>query len=311
MRIFIAGITGFLGGALAPRLIAEGHDVVGLSRSAAPSDSGVDVVRGDLNTGDGLAEALNGVEVAYYLAHSLESGNDEGYAVRDRRMANNFVAAVRAAGVRRVIYLGVFDIDAPGEGSSHQRCRLEVDAILRGATPESLSLRASAVIGASNWYFQALTNMAKRLPVVVLPLGGRLLLQPIDERDAVECLLAAATSEAVAGRAVDIAGEEVISQRQFMTVLLELLGKRPRVMGLPFAVPWLLSRMFAAAAGGDPAILIPLFYTGLTNNVAREAGAALLGVRTRSLRDSMDDALIAGGHVAPSDEPRRAEGRAA
>jgi uncharacterized protein YbjT (DUF2867 family) len=304
MKILVTGISGYVGGALVPQLVEQGHEIVGLSRDPSRVDLDVRLVKGDVVTGQGLGSALEGVEVAYYLVHSLESGNPEGYAVRDRRMAHTFADAARRAGVRRVIHLGVFDVDAPAQRSAHQRSRLEVDEIIRSTTPESLTLRASAVIGASNWYFQALVNLARRLPVVALPRRGRLRLQPIDERDAIECLVAAATSDVVAGRALDISGQEIVSQAEFMRALLEEIGRRPRLIGLPFAAPWLLSRMFAAVGGGDPAILIPLFYTGLTDNVAHQDGAAVLGVRTHSLSDALSHALAQMGYaLAPDERP--------
>jgi uncharacterized protein YbjT (DUF2867 family) len=298
VKILVTGISGYIGGAIAPRLVEEGHEVRGLSRDPSRVGLDLEVIKGDVSTAEGLDLALERIEVAYYLAHSLESGHSEPYAVRDRRMARNFVAAARRAGVRRVIHLGVFDVDSPAKRSAHQSSRLEVDGILRSTTSESLTLRSSAVIGASNWYFKALVNMARRLPVVAIPKRGELRLQPIDERDAVRCLVAAATSDAVAGRAVDIAGDEIVSQREFMGALLRAMGKQPRIVGLPFAAPSIFSRVFAAAGGGDPAILVPLFYTGLTDNVAHEDGAALLGVQKHSLQESLRHSIAEMG-LAP------------
>jgi uncharacterized protein YbjT (DUF2867 family) len=158
------------------------------------------------------------------------------------------------------------------------------------------------VIGASNWYFKALVNMARRLPVVAIPKRGKLRLQPIDERDAVRCLVTAATSDAVAGRAVDIAGDEIVSQREFMRAILQAMGKEPRLVGLHFAVPSIFSRVFAAAGGGDPAILVPLFYTGLTDNVAHEDGAALLGVQKHSLQEALRHAIAQMGFAPVADK---------
>jgi uncharacterized protein YbjT (DUF2867 family) len=307
VKILVTGISGYIGGAIAPRLVEEAHEVRGLSRDPSRVGLDLEVIRGDVATGDGIDVALEGIEVAYYLAHSLESGHTESYAVRDRRMARNFVAAARRAGVRRVIHLGVFDVDSPAKRSAHQSSRLEVDGILRSMSSESLTLRCSAVIGASNWYFKALVNMARRLPVIALPKRGKLRLQPIDERDAVRCLVAAATSDAVAGRAVDIAGDEIVSQREFMRAILQAMGTKPRLVGLPFAVPSIFSRGFAAAGGGDPAILVPLFYTGLTDNVAREDGAALLGVQKHSLQESLRDAIAEMG-FAPVAGPKEQVG---
>jgi uncharacterized protein YbjT (DUF2867 family) len=294
MKILVTGITGYVGSTLAPRLREEGHEVVGLSRNPAKGTLEIPTFKADISTNEGLDRALDGVEVAYYLTHSYESSNPEGFAVRDKRMAHNFARAARAAGVRRVVHLGVFDVDSPEQRSAHQRSRMEVDQIVRQATPESTTLRASAVIGASNWYFKTLVNMARRLPVVVLPKRGRLRLQPIDERDVVECLAAAAISPRVAGRAVDIAGPDVVTQAQFMKLLRRALGKPPLVVGVPVSMPRAFAWLFATIGHGDPALLKPLFYTGLADNVAHEDGALLLGVKTHSLAESLARA-VAGG----------------
>jgi uncharacterized protein YbjT (DUF2867 family) len=306
MRVLVTGITGYVGGALAPRLSEEGHDVIGLSRNPGRAELGCPILEGDVASGRGLAQALEGVEVAYYLAHSLESGNDEGFAVRDRRMAHNFVAAARAAGVRRLIHLGVFDVNPPTERSAHQQSRLEIDEIVRSTTKESLTLRAGPLIAAENWYMQAMVNLVRRLPIFILPkkkADGELLLQPIDGRDATECLVRAATSDTVTGRAVDIAGHEIETQREFVETIARLLGKRRRVLHLPFKDRHLSPRLFAAVGGGDPAILKPLYFTALTDNLAHEDGAALLGVKTRSIEESVADTLVEMGFRDGEPEP--------
>src|SRR5688500_2846911 len=111
MRILVTGITGYVGGALAPRLLAEGHDVRGLARGRVGPDLaalGVPVVRGDAVSGAGLDEALEDVDVAYYLIHSMETvAADAGaFGAREERSATNFAEAAVRAGVGRVVYLG-------------------------------------------------------------------------------------------------------------------------------------------------------------------------------------------------------------
>src|SRR5439155_842864 len=86
MRILVTGITGYVGAALAPRLLAAGHEVVGYARDPSRVTLDVPVVAGDAVAGTGLDEAFDGARVAYYLIHSMEPG-DQGFDVRDRAAA--------------------------------------------------------------------------------------------------------------------------------------------------------------------------------------------------------------------------------
>src|SRR5690348_551891 len=146
MKILVTGITGYIGSHLAPRLAVDGHDVVGFSRRS--STGGQFPVRvGDAVTGAGLAQALEGVETAYYLMHSMEPSVNGSLSGRELRAAQNFSSAAQAAGVQRIVYLGGL---MPGRGrrSPHLSSRLAVEETLLGATPCPVALRASIVIGA-------------------------------------------------------------------------------------------------------------------------------------------------------------------
>src|SRR4051794_5962673 len=150
MNVLVTGVTGAIGADLAPRLIAAGHRVRGFARD--PSRVAVaglhGVVRGDAVTGAGLGEALRGIDVAYFLIHSMEAAaqTDGGFAERDRLAAAAFAQAASAAGVRRVVYLGGLVPRDTGV-SPHLASRLEVEEALLGAAPEGVALRASIVIG--------------------------------------------------------------------------------------------------------------------------------------------------------------------
>src|SRR4051794_965552 len=192
MDILVTGATGYVGGALIPRLLDAGHDVRAFARDPGRVAARVPVVLGDAVSGAGLDEALAGVDVAYYLIHSMEAGAD-GFAARDQQAAERFGPAAAAAGVSRIVYLGGLMGTSP-----HLASRVEVEAALLGAVPGSVALRASIVVGAQSRSFRFLVRLVERLPVVPLPAWRRYRTQPIDGRDVISYLVAAATSEAVA-----------------------------------------------------------------------------------------------------------------
>lgn len=153
MKILVTGISGYVGGALVPRLQRDGHDVVGLTRDRRRVAADVPVIEGDVLTGAGLTQALDGVDVAYYLIHAMEASADGPFAERERAGAERFAAAARSAGLRRIVYLGG-PVPQSGPTSSHLSSRLEVERLLLAAVPDSVALRASIVIGARSRSFR-------------------------------------------------------------------------------------------------------------------------------------------------------------
>ncbi len=227
MRILITGTSGAIGAALT-RSLAGVHELRALSREPARvvAPAGVAVVRGDALTGEGLDGALAGIEVAYYLIHSMEPAAAASFVERDRAAARRFAAAAAHAGVARIVYLGGL-LPADGARSAHLASRAEVEGILLGAVPASVVLRASIVIGARSRSFRAIVHLIERLPVMPLPPWRRFRTQPIDERDAVAYLAAAATANAIEGESLDIAGPEVLSYGAMIERIAALL-LRPR-----------------------------------------------------------------------------------
>jgi uncharacterized protein YbjT (DUF2867 family) len=187
MRILVTGITGYVGGALAPRLIAAGHDVIGLSRSAARCPEGIPCFEGDAVAGTGLDEALEGVEVAYFLIHSMEGTPAEPFATLEARAARNVAEAARRAGVQRIVYLGGL-VPQYAPVSPHLASRLAVEEILLEEIPDSVALRASIVVGARSRSFRFLVRLVERAPVIPLPPWSAFRTRPVDGRDVLEML---------------------------------------------------------------------------------------------------------------------------
>jgi uncharacterized protein YbjT (DUF2867 family) len=294
MRILITGVTGFVGAALARRLEGEGHDLHGLARDPRGVDPrlGVSVHAGDALTGAGLAEALDGAEVAYYLIHSMEPASEAGsFAGRELRSAECFAAAAAAAGVRRIVYLGGLVPTGGGPVSAHLRSRLAVEGILVGAVPDSVALRASIIVGARSRSFRFLVRLVERLPVLALPSWRDHRTQPLDERDMLEYLALAATGP-VGGRTLDLAGRDTLSYGAMIEQVAEaMLVRRPAVR-LGFALTPVTSVVAARIAGEELALAGPLMESLATDLLADDAPArALLGVRLHGYRAAVEHAL--------------------
>ena len=227
----VTGASGYIGGRLAPRLIEAGHDVRCLSRSTTafrdvPWATQANLVQGDVLDPSSIRTALDGVDVAYYLVHSLAS---PGFEETDRRAATNFAAAARAAGVRRVIYLGG-PVPPASAASGHLRSRAEVGEILSAVGVPTVVLRAAVILGSGSASFEMLRYLTERLPVMVTPHWVRNRIQPIAIRDVLRYLVEWATVPHHVHRAFDIGGPEVLTYHDMMVRYARIAGLPRRVI---------------------------------------------------------------------------------
>jgi len=292
MNVLVTGATGFVGAALIPRLQAAGHTVRAYARRPDAVPPGLEVVQGDAITGTGLDEALDGIDCAYYLIHSMEPSLDGSFADRDRRAATKFAEATQAAKVGRTIYLGGLVPDGK-EASLHLASRLEVEQLLRDAAPASVALRASIVIGARSRSFRFLVRLVERVPFMPLPAWRRHRTQPIDARDVLAFLLSAATTEhAQGGLSLDIAGPDVVTYEALVDRIRDaLLVGRP-ALRLRFNLTPVASRVAAAIAGESVELVGPLM-EGLDGDLLPRDDSApeLLGVRLHGLDAAIERSL--------------------
>ena len=293
MQILVTGVTGYVGAALVPRLRRDGHAVRGFARSPGRVAALVDeLVVGDAITGHGLEPALDGIEVAYYLIHSMERAADGGYHAQERAAAERFAAAATAAGVRRVVYLGgLVPRDAPP--SRHLASRLAVEEILLASGAESLALRASIVIGARSRSFRFLVRLIERLPVLALPAWRDHRTRPIDGRDMLEYLARAASLDSRhAGRSWDVAGPDEMSYGEMIRRIADaMLVDRP-TLGIDLSLTPIASVIAAAIAGEDPALIEPLMESLEHDLLPRhDDAAATFGVRPHGFEPAVERAL--------------------
>lgn len=313
MRILLTGISGFVGAALAPQLLEQGHELRALARDrervrdalafrGLATLEDVDLRLGDTLTGEGVTAAMRGIDVAYYLIHSMEpaaADADGLFPMRERASADTFAGAARAAGVERIVYLGGL-LPSRGRPSTHLLSRYAVERILQEAVPDSIALRASIVIGARSRSFRFLVRLVERMPVLALPSWRDHRTQPIDERDVVEMLAACAASEVAVGRTLDIGGPDVLTYGQLMQEIASLMMLSRPTVGLGFSATPLTARLAASIADERPELIAPLM-EGLTGDLlpTDEDSAGLLGVELHSFESAVEHALYEWELVEP------------
>ena len=256
--VLLPGATGAVGGRLLPALLDAGHRVTCLVRDPgrARLPEAVRVVTGDVLTGAGLAEALQGAEVAYYFVHSMGRGADGDFARADRRGAATFATAASRAGLRRLIYLG--GLPSPGDGSRHLRSREEVAAVLATGAPEAIHARAAMVIGPDSASFQMLRQLVRRLPAMVGPKWIDTRTQPIAAADVTRALLTLATFPDPPSD-VELGGADVLTYREMMRRFALADGRRPPlIVPVPLLSPRLSSYWVRFVTSVDPALARPL-----------------------------------------------------
>ena len=223
--ILIAGATGYVGGRLLKRLEKAGQRVRCLARRPeslrAQVAAETEVVAGDVLDPASLAAALQGIETAYYLVHSMGSSGD--FEAEDREAAHNFATAARAAGVRKIIYLG--GLGASDEQlSAHLRSRHEVGRILRESGVAVIEFRASIVIGSGSLSFEMIRSLTERLPIMIAPLWVGTQAQPIAVEDLLAYLVEALAWQTEQSRIFEIGGADQASYGAIMAGIRAAAG---------------------------------------------------------------------------------------
>jgi nucleoside-diphosphate-sugar epimerase len=243
-------------------------------------------------SGEGLAEALEGIDVAYFLIHSMERSHNGTFIVREHAAAENFAHAAAAAGVGRVIYLGGL-VPGGGPASIHLASRLAVEEVLLRSSPCSVAFRASIVIGARSRSFRFLVRLVERLPVLAVPAWRTHRTSPIDERDVIELLARAATNERVCGQTLDVGGPETVSYGELIDRIANLMMvNRPTISFNRLTLTPIASRVASVIAGEEHELVGPLMESLDKDLIPRDdRGARLLGVRLHSLDAAIEHAL--------------------
>ncbi len=247
VRCLVTGATGYIGARLVPRLLDEGHRVRALARNPdkladVPWRDQAQVARGDLGDVDSLIAAFDGMDVVYYLVHSM--GTSKDFATEESLAVRNVVTAARHSGVRRIVYLS--GLHPEGRGlSPHLESRKAVGEALIESGIETVVLQAGVVVGSGSASFEMIRHLTDRLPVMTTPKWVHNRIQPIAVRDVLHYLVAAATAEVPAeegSRTWDIGGPDVLEYGDMMRVYAEVAGlSKRRLIVLPFLTPTIAS----------------------------------------------------------------------
>ena len=293
--ILVTGATGYIGGRLVPRLLAAGQRVRCLVRDANRLQGRswqheVDIAPGDVFRPESLVATMQGVEIAYYLVHSLGGGSD--FHQQDLTAAANFGAAARVAGVKRIIYLGGL-AEASAGLSEHLRSRQQTGESLRIAGVPVTEFRAGVIVGSGSVSFEMIRYLTERVPVMICPRWVYTRTQPIGIREVLEYLAAAINVPDSSGRIIEIGGSEVIAYGEMMQTYAEVRGLRRWLLAVPFLTPRLSSLWVNLVTPIPSAIARPLI-EGLRNeNIVRDLSARRLfpDVHPVSYRTSVARAL--------------------
>lgn len=264
MRVLVTGATGFVGSRLLSPLLDAGHEVTVLVRDAkrytGPAD--VRVVEGDLLDPGSFDDALS-VDAAYYLVHSMGSGDD--FAERDRRAAQNFADAASEAGVERVIYLGGLGEERE-DLSRHLESRREVERVLSQGTYDLTTLRAAIIVGEGSASFDMIEQLVSTLPVMVTPRWVRTDCQPIAIADVILYLVGVLDHPETAGDTYEIGGPDVLTYEEIMRRTARHLGRKLFIVPVPVLTPKLSSHWVGFVTDVPNSVARPLI-DGLKNPV--------------------------------------------
>ena len=254
--ILITGASGYVGSHLLDELRSRDRRVRALVRNPERSDLPPDVQlhQGDAVKGTGLQEALDGVQTAYYLIHSMEGNGD--FAARDRAAAVNFGEAASAAGVERVVYLGGLG-PTGADASEHLRSRHEVAQLLAQRV-HTVYVRAAMVIGPGSASFEILRHLVGRLPLMVTPRWIDTRTQPVAIADVARTLADAGELDDPPAE-VQLGGPEVLSYREMMRRTAAVLGRRPPlILKVPVLTPRLSSYWVSLVTPVETGLVRPL-----------------------------------------------------
>ncbi len=291
--ILLTGATGYIGGRLLHVLEKKGHRLRCLVRRPeflrTKVASTTEIVSGDLLQPETLTPALSGVHTAYYLVHSM--GSTGTFEEQDRLAAGSFTQAAKAAGARRIIYLGGLG-SGPGL-SSHLESRQEVGRILRESGIPILEFRASIIIGSGSLSFEMIRALVHKLPIMIIPRWVRVKAQPIGIEDVLAYLVEAASLPFAESRIYEIGGPEAISYLDIMKEYARQMKLKRIFIPVPVLTPWLSSLWLGLVTPVYARVGRKLIDSIRNETVVTDPRALRdFPIRPRGIREAIERALI-------------------
>ena len=269
--VLVSGATGYVGGRLVPHLLDRGYTIRCFARDerrlrAQPWGDQVEVAVGDALKADTIPPAMEGVDTAYYLIHSL--GSDDDFAERDRQAAANFRRAAEQKGVDRIIYLG--GMRPKGDrASKHLRSRIETGDVLRDGPIPVTEFRAAQIVGSGSLSFELVRYLTERVPVMICPKWVHTPTQPIAIRNVLEYLLEALEVPESRDEIIEIGGADVLTYREMFETYAKVRDLDRTIINVPFLTPRLSSHWVGLVTPIPNHIARPLI-EGLDNEVVVE-----------------------------------------
>jgi uncharacterized protein YbjT (DUF2867 family) len=242
-RVLVTGATGYIASRLIPNLLESGYRVRCLARQSLRLKARawfphVEVVRGDIIDSSTLAPAMEGVHTAYYLVHSMASG--QGYTSLELDGARNLVTAAEQAGVKHIIYLGGL-ADPKGKIADHMRSRIETGETLRAGNVPVTEFRAGVIVGPGSISFEMIRFMTELMPIICGPTWLKNMSQPIAVKNVIDYLLAALENRAGQGKIFEIGGPDRMSYADLMVTYGRLRGLQRISISVPGIPLWFMA----------------------------------------------------------------------
>lgn len=272
-HVLVTGVTGYLGSRLVVPLLEQGHHVRVLTRDESrladlPWADQVEVAEGDAADPDAARSALHGIDVAYYLLHSMDGGGD--FEQRDLELAQTFAAAAEAEDVTRIVYLGGLH-PHDEELSEHLASRVEVGQVFLDCAVPAAVLQAAILIGSASASFEMMRHITDRLPAMITPRWVNSRIQPIAIDDALHYLVGAGSLPARINRTFDIGGPDVLTYLQMMQQYAGVAGRHQRlIFVMPFLTPGLASHWIGLVTPVPTGVAKPLIGSLVHDVVCQE-----------------------------------------